>query len=220
MQAPPADFATGHLLRKKYTKARRELELEAKLNHAAVMQVSTQEAAATVLRVAVARLCEEVYGLNVALFDVAAFQTDLLAQLDRAAWLTHPLPRATWPREEAEANVSSATALALPKFWALITHTGEATAYAPQAQCAQLVEHLTALPAGQIIGFEVQLRRLLMRLYHYNALAVAKLVEGFVSDDSFLYFCCAVILRGPVVFGQVLRQPDGLTTEWDANNTG
>lgn len=220
MQAPAPDFATGYLLRKKYTKVRRVLEVDVKLNHSEVMRVTTQEEAVTILRVALERIFDEVNSLNLAPFDVFAFRTDLLEQLDQAAWITQPLPQPTWPTDKAEPIMPLTTALALPKFWMLIVHTGEATAYAPEAQCALLVEHLAALPAKQIIGFEVQLRRLLKRLYHYNALAVAKLLEGHVSDDSFLYFCCAVILRGPALFSQVLRQPNAITAEWDASETG
>ena len=66
----------------------------------------------------------------------------------------------------------------------------------------------------------MQLRRLLKRLSHFNALAVAKLVEGYVSDDSFLYFCCGLVLRGPALVGQVLQHPNAITAEWDANDTG
>lgn len=219
MQAPPNDFETGYLLRKKYTKVRREIELEVKLNYAAVMRVTSQEDAVAILRVAFQRICQELSTPKTLPFDGPAFQADVLLQLDQTAWINHPLPPVQRALQ-AEAYQPVAPALALPKFWALIAQTGEATSYAPAAQCELLVQRLVTHTEKQIIGFEVQLRHLLKRLYHYDVLALAKLAEGYVSDDSFLYFCCNLILQGPDLYRQVLRQPDAITAELAPEDTG
>lgn len=219
MTGPANDFETGYLLRKKYTKARHEIEIEIKLNYAAVMRVTSQEAAVEILRVALQRIGQELSTLKTQQFDGAAFQADLLSQLDKAAWINNPLPPVQWAYD-ADAYKPNASAMALPKFWELISQTGEATAYAPAAQCALLVQRLATHTEKQIIGFEVQLRNLLKRLYHFNVLGIAKLVEGYVSDDSFLYFCCNLILQGPDLYRQVLRQPDAITIELAPKETG
>jgi hypothetical protein len=219
MTGPVTDFETGYLVQKKYTKARHQLEIEIKLNYAAVMQVTSQQDAVAILRVALQRICQELSTLKTSQFDSPAFQADLLLQLDQAAWVDNPLPPVQW-KYEAEAAKPKASAMALPKFWELISQTGEVTSYAPAAQCALLVQRLATHPEKQIIGFEVQLRNLLKRLYHYNVLAIAKLVEGYVSDDSFLYFCCNLILQGPDLYRQVLRQPDAITVELTPPETG
>lgn len=219
MTGPANDFETGDLLRKKYTKARHEIEIEIKLNYAAVMRVTSQEAAVEILRVALQRIGQELSTLKTQQFDGAAFQADLLLQLNKAAWIDNPLPPVQWAYD-ADAYKPNASAMALPKFWELISQTGEATAYAPAAQCALLVQRLATHTEKQIIGFEVQLRNLLKRLYHFNVLGIAKLVEGYVSDDSFLYFCCNLILQGPDLYRQVLRQPDAITIELAPKETG
>jgi hypothetical protein len=41
-----------------------------------------------------------------------------------------------------------------------------------------------------------------------------------VSDDSFLYFCCNIILKGPSLYRQVLRYPDAVTAELSPEDTG
>jgi hypothetical protein len=219
MRGPVNDFETGYLLRKKYTKARREIELEAKLNYAAVMRVTSQEEAVAILRVAILRICQELSTLKTLPFEGPAFQADVLLQMDQAAWRNNPLPPVQRALQ-AEVYQPMASALALPKFWALISQTGEATAHAPAAQCELLVQRLATHTEKQIIGFEVQLRHLLKRLYHYNVLALAKLAESYVSDDSFLYFCCNIILKGPALYRQVLRQPDAVTAELSPEDTG
>lgn len=219
MTGPANDFETGYLLRKKYTKARHEIEIEIKLNYAAVMRVTSQEAAVEILRVALQRIGQELSTLKTQQFDGSAFQADLLLQLDKAAWIDNPLPPVQWAYD-ADAYKPNASAMALPKFWELISQTGEATAYAPAAQCALLVQRLATHTEKQIIGFEVQLRNLLKRLYHFNVLGIAKLVEGYVSDDSFLYFCCNLILQGPDLYRQVLRQPDAIIIELAPKETG
>jgi hypothetical protein len=219
MTGPANDFETGYLLRKKYTKARHEIEIEVKLNYAAVMQVTSQEAAVAILRVALQRICQELSSLKTYQFDGPAFQADLLLQLDKASWVDNPLPPVQ-RAYNADTYKPNASAMALPKFWELISQTGEATSYAPTAQCALLVQRLATHTEKQIIGFEVQLRNLLKRLYHYNVLAIAKLVEGYVSDDSFLYFCCNLILQGPDLYRQVLRQSDAITIELAPQETG
>ncbi|OUJ69503.1 hypothetical protein BXP70_26330 [Hymenobacter crusticola] len=221
MAEPILDFETGYLLHKKYTKFRRALEIEIKLNHAAIMQVTSPQAAEQILWVAFQRVCQEISTLKIPQFDGSAFQRDLFAQLNLAtqpeAGLLHvpceaqpvpPLPKPT------------AVAMPVANFWQLVTQAGEATTYQSLAQCEWLAQALATHTTKQIIGFELQLRKRLQKLYHYDTLAMAKLVEGYVSDDSFLYFCCHLILQGPLVYDQVLRQPDAVTQDLTVHETG
>jgi hypothetical protein len=210
------DFETGFLLRKKYTKARRQIEVDIKLNHAAVMRTTNKAKALAVLRVAFERICQEIGTLKIPQFDTAAFQADWLAELAASDLLTKPIPRIQWQYEErpvAPLAPKPAPALPAAQFWQLISEANATAPTTPAAQCDWLIQQLATRPLCQIIGFEIQLRKLLKRLYSYDTLAVAKIVEGSVSDDSFLYFCCYLILAGPLVFRQVLQQPDAIAAE-------
>ena len=64
-----------------------------------------------------------------------------------------------------------------------------------------------------IIGFEMRLRQLLLAANHYNILAAQKIVEGDVSDDSFLYYRCALIMLGKEIFYACMDNPDDFTKE-------
>jgi hypothetical protein len=221
MTGPVKDFETGYLLRKKYTKARRQIEVNIKLNHASVRRVTNKPKALAVLRVAFERICQEIGTLKIPQFDAAAFEADWLAELAARDLLEKPIPHVQWQYREEESTSQTtlkiAPAMAIARFWQLIAQATEA---APMAPCAWLVERLATEPSKQVIGFEVQVRKLLKQLYRYDTLAIAKIVEGSVSDDSFLYFCCNLLLLGPLVYRQTLQQPDAITAKLTLITTG
>ena len=66
------------------------------------------------------------------------------------------------------------------------------------------------LSEEEIIGFESILREKIIELYHYDIIAAQKIIEGYVSDDSFLYFRCWLISQGQNIFKQTLNNPDYL----------
>ncbi|WP_316835078.1 DUF4240 domain-containing protein [Pedobacter nutrimenti] len=49
---------------------------------------------------------------------------------------------------------------------------------------------------------------MIIRANDYKALAFAKIVDGYVSDDSFLYFRCWVIAQGLDFYTLTLKNPD------------
>ena len=60
----------------------------------------------------------------------------------------------------------------------------------------------------QQYGFELRLRTLIRESNHYNVLALAKVMLGAVSDDSFLSFQCRLILLGKQDFERAIKNPD------------
>lgn len=40
-----------------------------------------------------------------------------------------------------------------------------------------------------------------------------KIIEGYASDDTFLYFCCWLVSQGREIYTQAVKNPDSLATE-------
>lgn len=75
---------------------------------------------------------------------------------------------------------------------------------------AKLVSGLSKKSESEIHGFEQELRRMLFKANDYGILAAAKIIDGYVSDDSFLYFRCWLIGKGKKIFFETLANPDVL----------
>jgi hypothetical protein len=79
-----------------------------------------------------------------------------------------------------------------------------------------ITNDLSGRDEQEIIDFECRLRELLFKSYHYDIMAIQKIVEGYVSDDSFLYFRCKLILYGRSIFENAINVADDLVKKIDA----
>lgn len=70
------------------------------------------------------------------------------------------------------------------------------------------MDKLSTYSETNIIQFERILRQKLLDLWHENMIAVCKIILGYISDDTFLYFRCALILEGQQAFETALQNPD------------
>jgi hypothetical protein len=213
----PLVFETGHVLHKKYTAAKRRVEISVKINYLEIMAIDSQKAASKIFITAFQSILVEMRNMRIIDFDIKLFEKELLEEVSNSRWLHNVIPQVQWPynwEEVALKNISipvhKSTLQPMPvkKFWQLIDQTGAEANYDQELQCELLFQLLKSQSAKQIIGFEVQLRKQLKHLYRYNVLAVAKIVEGHVSDDSFTYFCCSLILLGREVCNQITKEPD------------
>ncbi len=206
-----ADIPTTTIINKEYHKAQGELNITVKLNYdelvAAdgdqIIQLFHQAIAASQPAVAQLQPLEFVhtkfYGM-VDGFFAGKYLREITALMS-AQKLTPPLANSPRP----DLTHIAALALSDEQFWALIGH-----ASAPNdtsGNLAHLVAELAKLPLGQIIGFEVALRDHLAKLNHYQIIALAKIVNDYVSDDSLLQFQCSLIAGGRAVYERVLEPP-------------
>jgi len=83
-----------------------------------------------------------------------------------------------------------------------------------------ITDRLSKREEKEIIGFECTLRELLMRAYHYNVMAVQKIVEGSVTDDTFLYFRCKLMLYGRITFENAIGNPNFIFERIDSKFSG
>ena len=100
--------------------------------------------------------------------------------------------------------------MVLSSFWALIETTRKESENDDEF-ISKLKDKLVATTENEIIGFERILRTLILRADHYNVLAAEKIIEGYVSDDLFLYFRCWLISQGKDVFENTIINPDSLS---------
>ncbi|GAB2966522.1 hypothetical protein GCM10027048_41270 [Hymenobacter coalescens] len=97
-------------------------------------------------------------------------------------------------------------------FWHLIEQANAAAPADHDARVQYLVEALAARPLADITGFELTLRQLITQADDYGIMGAQKIIDGYVTDDSYLYFRCWLIGQGEAVFTAALQHPDSLAT--------
>lgn len=73
-----------------------------------------------------------------------------------------------------------------------------------------IVSKLASLSNEEIITFEIELRKAIILADDFKIMAAQKIIEGWVSDDPYLYFRCWLISQGQDVFTKTLEDPDYL----------
>lgn len=81
-----------------------------------------------------------------------------------------------------------------------------------QDEQGEIIKSLLIKQAPEdIIDFERILHRKIIESDNFKVMAAAKIINGWVSDDSYLYFRCWLIGKGKMVFEQALEKPDCLS---------
>lgn len=71
-----------------------------------------------------------------------------------------------------------------------------------------LTKKVSSLGEKEIIDFEFRFREAISKLALYGIMAAAKIIQGYVSDDSFLYFRCRLIAEGHNLFCKLIESPE------------
>jgi hypothetical protein len=74
-----------------------------------------------------------------------------------------------------------------------------------------LVSTLSKLSQQDIIDFEYLLRERIIACDRNDLVAALKIIDGSVSDDSYLYFRCWLIGKGRRAFEAALRSADSIS---------
>lgn len=98
-------------------------------------------------------------------------------------------------------------------FWDLIEQSRN-----QNNQIIYLTNQLSFYEEYQIVEFEFTFRKILLEGLHYNTLAIAKIILGLVSDDSYLYFLCHLIFEGKNVYYNAIKEPDSYAQIVDVNS--
>ena len=98
------------------------------------------------------------------------------------------------------------------EFWRIIDFAHHNAAGDDQAQEMLLVNALSQYSPGDIIEFECIFRQNIIAADDFKIMAAAKIIEGSVTDDSYVYFRCWLLGLGEKVFTNALRNPDSLAS--------
>ncbi|WP_433831861.1 DUF4240 domain-containing protein [Flavobacterium anhuiense] len=96
------------------------------------------------------------------------------------------------------------------EFWKIIEYSIAKSNNDRSQQEKVIIEKLATYNPEQIIEFEVIFRQLIIEADDFKIMAVQKIIEGYVSDDSFLYFRCWLIGKGEKIYTETLKNPEFL----------
>jgi hypothetical protein len=207
------DWETGIVISKKYIKRSHYLEFSVKINHNDLIKTSVDNVP-HVIRKAILQTYIEIKNLNIKGFEIDKFYSDIDRLLTLSKWKTNPedyMPenfdykKHTIPKSDV-----SFKALKESDFWGIIKDSIKISKGNIEAQIESLIDILVNFNNENIIGFEITLRSLLKKAYHVNVMALEKVVEGYLTDDSFLYFRAKLILLGKLHFYQAIEDPNHL----------
>lgn len=96
------------------------------------------------------------------------------------------------------------------EFWKIINYAVSKSANIDSVKNKLLIKKLVTYTADQIIEFEKIFRQLIIEADDFKIMAADKIIEGWVTDDPYLYFRCWLIGQGEKVFTETLKNPDYL----------
>lgn len=96
------------------------------------------------------------------------------------------------------------------EFWQLIDAAQQEAKGEAELLEAKLVEALAQNLPNDIIDFEILLQKYILEADDFRIMAAQKIIQGWVSDDPYLYFRCWLISQGEHVYFEALRNPDFL----------
>jgi len=105
----------------------------------------------------------------------------------------------------------AATKMDKQEFWRLIDFAHQQANGDEQLFENLLGKSLGQYPPEEIIEFECLLEQQILAANDFKVMAAQKIIEGSVTDDSYLYFRCWLISQGKNVFEEAIRNPDSLS---------
>jgi hypothetical protein len=96
------------------------------------------------------------------------------------------------------------------EFWKIIDYAFSKSDGNTKLEAQIITPKLTAYKPEEIINFEIILCDKLIKANDFKIIAADKIIDGSVSDDSFLYFRCWLIGLGQKTYTQTLENPDYL----------
>ncbi|MCW3466691.1 DUF4240 domain-containing protein [Chitinophaga nivalis] len=91
-------------------------------------------------------------------------------------------------------------------FWEII----EKSLLVQEDQANELQRLLSQFSLSDIVDFEIIMRELIIELDDYKVMGIPKIIDGYVSDDSYIYFRCWIISKGREIFDIALQHPDDI----------
>ncbi|MGH2666745.1 DUF4240 domain-containing protein [Flavobacterium sp.] len=97
------------------------------------------------------------------------------------------------------------------EFWKIIEYSIAKSNENKSEKEKVIIEKLATYKPEQIIEFELIFRQLIIEADDYKIMGAQKIIEGYVSDDSYLYFRCWLIGKGEKIYTETLKNPEFLS---------
>lgn len=97
------------------------------------------------------------------------------------------------------------------EFWKIVEYSIAKSNNDKSEQEKVIIEKLITYSPKQIIEFELIFRQLIIEADDYKIMGAQKIIAGYVSDDSYLYFRCWLIGKGEKIFTETLKNPEFLS---------
>jgi Protein of unknown function (DUF4240) len=97
------------------------------------------------------------------------------------------------------------------QFWSLIDNSVIASNGDKFLQANYLTTELEKLSLEEITNFEIAFCKCVIDADNYNIMAAQKIIKGYVSDDSNLYFRCWIIGQGKTAYSEIIKNADSLS---------
>lgn len=98
------------------------------------------------------------------------------------------------------------------EFWKIMDYSFAVASGDKRKQEEIIIKKLSAYSPEQIVEFEILLCEKLIEANDFKVMAAEKIIDGSVTDDTYLYFRCWLISRGKTDFINTLRQPEYLAS--------
>ena len=217
---PPSEWPTGTVIYKKLNKSQKSLQLDIKLNHAEVMTAKNEQSVIEIVKRGFLASLSEVEKMSVKDFDYKRFYYDMGKFIDDFNVNAEQNNYHSDDSNQEESLELDYTPLEEYQFWKLIDEAKRKSENNYSRMVEEIISVLSTYTNKYIVEFELTLRTLIVNAFNYNVMALAKVVEGFVSDDSMLYFSAKLILSGPNIYHQVLENPNLLPQKIDFDFNG
>ena len=203
------DFETGILIYVKYTKSKKNLEFDFKLNHTEVKNTNTEEELLNVVSTGLQKSLVKLKELGIQYFDITKFETEFKLSIDRFNKTDYTHQNDPFNYELSKDISTTNYKMKEVVFWEIIEQSREeSNDYNNQLKI--IIEKLGKLDENEIIGFEFTFRKVLAKSAHYNIMAAVKIINDFGSDDNSLYFRCRLIAEGKDMYNSAIKNPETL----------
>ena len=96
------------------------------------------------------------------------------------------------------------------EFWKIIDYSFTNSKGNQETQEKLILDKLLSYTLEDITNFEIIFRQLIIEADDYKIIAAEKIIEGWVTDDPYLYFRCWLVGQGQKTFEETLKNPDYL----------
>jgi hypothetical protein len=96
------------------------------------------------------------------------------------------------------------------EFWKIIDYAFRNSFGNMKKEAQIITKKLSAYKPNEITNFEIILCEKLIKANDFKIIAIDKIIDGSVSDDTYLYFRCWLIGLGQETYEQTLKNPDYL----------